>query len=39
MEGKGILLRDSGKLPPSARKQLELVGNEKITKIELQNVL
>jgi len=33
MEGKGILLRDAGKLPPSARKQLEKVGNEKITKI------
>lgn len=33
MDGNGILLRDPGKLPPSARKQLEKVGNEKITKI------
>jgi hypothetical protein len=33
MNGKGLLLRDPGKLPPSARKQLEKVGDEKITKI------
>jgi len=33
MDGNGLLLRDPGKLPPSARKQLEQVGNEKITKI------
>lgn len=31
--GMGVLLRDPGKLPPSARKQLEKVGDEKITKI------
>ena len=33
MDGNGLLLRDPGKLPPSARKQLEQVGNEKVTKI------
>jgi hypothetical protein len=31
--GMGVLLRDPGKLPPSARKLLEKIGNEKITKM------
>lgn len=35
MKGEGLLLRDPGKLPPSARKQLEKVGDEKITSIKL----
>jgi hypothetical protein len=35
MNGNGIFLRDAGKLPPSARKQLEKIGNEKITSIKL----
>jgi len=33
IDGNGILLRDSGRLPPSTRKLLEKVGDEKITKI------
>ena len=33
MKGEGILLRDPGKLPPSARKLLEQIGDQKVTKI------
>lgn len=35
MNGNGIFLRDPGRLPPSARKQLEKIGDEKITSIKL----
>jgi hypothetical protein len=34
-EGEGVFFRDPGRLPPSARKLLEQVGNEPITSIEI----
>jgi hypothetical protein len=35
MQGNGFFFRDVGKLPPSARKLLEQVGDEKINSITL----
>ena len=35
MDGTGIFFRDPGKLPPTARKLLEQVGDEKITSMTL----
>ena len=35
IKGKGLLIRDRGKLPPSARSLLQKVGNESIKSLKI----